>query len=95
MVVTAYTATLTYTHAVVLIRVLTVETGMPLVAEEHCYFMVTYMSSMKVSESTCVVGTMLTHQVYAVVLLRPVRSVVGRLSMWDCIPVEVSVNVYK
>jgi len=78
MVVTVYSATLTWTHAVVLLRVLTVETGTSLM-EAGCNLavaLVTYMNNVQLSELTCVVGTMVTHLVYIAVLLRPMQSTV-------------------
>ena len=94
MVVTVYSATLTWKGAVVVLRVLTVETGISPM-ETDCNFLValmTYMSFAELSELTCSVGTMVTHLVYIAVLLRPMQSMmmmVGRLCMQDCMPVEV------
>ena len=105
MVVTLYSATLTWTHAVVWLRVLTVETGTSLMEADcnlltHTY---TCMSSVELSELTCVIGTIVTHLVYIAALLRPIQSAViisqttqhGRLCMQDCMPVEVSVHMER
>ena len=103
MIVTMYNATLTWSHAVIELMVLTVETGTSLM-EADCYLvfmMITCMSGVKLSELNCIVGAMLAHLAYITVLLRPMQSTVmitqtpqhGRLCMQDCMPVEVSVHM--
>ena len=62
-------------HAVVVLRVLTKETGTSLMKTD-CSFLVTYTSFVQLSELICVVGTMMTHLVYIAVILRQTQSTV-------------------
>ena len=63
------------------------------IAEKHHF-----LSSVELSELTCIIETilMVPHLVYIAVILRPMQSMmmmVGRLCMWDCMPMEVCVCV--
>ena len=95
-----YSATQTWSHAVVKVRVLTVETGTFLM-ESDCNLilaLLTYMSLVQLSELSCIVGTIMPHLVYIAVLLRPMQSImtmVERLCMQDCMLVEVSVHTKR
>ena len=78
---TVYIATLTWRHAVMELRVLTVETGTFLM-ERDCHLMVmmlTCMSFVMISKLTCIIGTMLTHLVHIAVELRPMQSTMTKV----------------
>ena len=94
-----YNVTLTWSHAVVVIRVYTVETGILLVVTLDFHSMidqVIFMNPVRLREWTCVAGTMLIcHLVYIAVifkLMQSIMTVISELekhSMSDCMPVEV------
>ena len=105
MVVTVYSVTLTCTHAVVVLRVYTVQTGILLIVTIDCHSgtnMVIevnqiFMRFVWLRQWTCVAGTILMliilcHLVYIAVILQSMTTVTSVLEiqfMLDCMSVEV------
>ena len=93
LILMLYSVTLTWSHAVVVVRVLTVETGSSPM-ETDCHFLVMCMRVVVLNECLCDTQAVVAHLVYIVVILRLLQSIIMmamRLCMLDCIPVEVSV----
>ena len=95
MVVTVYSATLTWPHAVMLLMVHTMETGTSPMAL-CCNSQISCSISLRFVEIIELIcdteEEVMSHLVYIAVLLRPMQSrmtMVGRLCMQDCMPVEV------
>ena len=94
MAVTVFGVLLTWSHVVVVLRVLIVETGVSLM-ELNCLSPVILLRIVDLGELTYVVETMLSHQLVSIAVIFQVTTPCEKLSMWDCIPVEVITVTHK
>ena len=92
MVVTVFSVSLTWTHVVLVLRVVIVETSISLMELLDCYFLMVVISMgiVELRELTYIVETMLSHQLVSIAVLLMSMMILTVQSMWDCIlPVEV------